>query len=600
MTAAEAASARGGTRWGETALLGAALASVVFHVWLIFSGLQPALVTRPAHLALAIPFVFFFAPSGRRAGWKSWVAGGLGILACLYVIWNREALVDQYGSLEGPLQYAIAVLLLLLVLEMARRSVEPYMPAFAALLLLYGAFGQYLPGSWGHAGIPLADYLGTLTIAEGGIWGDLTGISAELVAPFLILGAFVAVGEAGKGFMSLATQLAGRYRAGTAKIEVLASALYGTISGSASANVAGTGSFTIPAMIRAGYPRSFAAAVEAVASTGGQIMPPVMGAGVFLMAELIRVPYAELMVVATLPAALFFATAWFGVDLFAVRLGLLGKQKADLPGWPTVARTLPFFIVPFAIMTVALALTPFTAAFAAAIATVVGVLMLLVDSSGTVDFARWAARCREAALRAAQQIAFVASIIICAGIITGVLNATGLGVKLTSAIVTLSGGELWAALLWSAIACILLGMELPTTAAYIICISVAGPALEKLGLPALQAHLFVFWYALLCTITPPVCGNVFIAAGIAGAPWLEVAFISLRLGIGLFIVPVGFIANPSLLELGSSPLLALAATVKVGAGLWLVSYAAIQAGAPLVRRAAAFLAGAALILLLGF
>ena len=573
-----------------------ALASVTFHIGLIFTGLLPSLVTRPAHLALALPFVFVFgATGGNLRRWIGYGCCAVGVAGCLYIILNRAAVADQYGSLEGWGQYVLAVALILIVLEMARRAIKPVLPGFALIVLLYGLFGDRLPDVVAHQGLPLDSFLGTLVVAEGGLWGQLTDISVNLVAPFLVLGAFVSAGEAGTGFMSLATQLAGRYRAGAAKVAVLASAMYGTISGSASANVASVGTITIPAMKRMGYPASFAAGIEAVASTGGQIMPPVMGAGAFLMAELLRVTYADIMVAATLPAILFFWTAWAGVHHYAGRLGLRGLDAADLPGWPLVLRTMPFFLLPFGVLVTLLLLTDYTAQYGAALATVLTAAVLMFDDRGRASLGLWLRRSRRAIVDAAEQIAMIASVIICAGLIVGVFNMTGIGVKLTSLILGLSGGQLWPALGLTAVACIILGMEVPTTAAYIICVSVAGPALVKLGLSPLHTHMFVFWYALLSTITPPVCGTVYIAAGIAETPWLPVAARAMRIGLGLFIVPLGFVANPALIALGTSPVLALAAAIKVGAATWLLSYGAIEGGGAGWRRILALLAGAGLM-----
>lgn len=577
-------------------MLAAAAVSVAVHLWLVFSGLVPTLVSRPLHMALALPFVFLFAPARnvalRVSGLLALAAGWTG---CFYILINRASVSEQYGALAGWHQYAMAAALVLVALEMARRAVQPVLPAIALLTLLYGLFGEHIPGSFGHPGIPLDYFLGALVIAEGGLWGQLTGISVDLIVPFVILGAFVSAGEAGNGFMNLSTQLAGRFRAGAAKVAVLASAMYGTIAGSASANVASTGAVTIPAMKRLGYPPSMAAAVEAVASTGGQIMPPVMGAGVFLMAELLRTTYAELMVVAILPAILFFLTSWFGVHHFAHRHDLRGLAAAELPGWARVARTMPFFLLPFGVLVGMLAGGDYGAAYSAVFATAVTALLLPVDSSAGLSPGLLWRRAQEALVDAARQIALIAAIVICAGLIVGTFAMTGLGVKITSLIVGLSGGKLWVALLLTALACIVLGMELPTTAAYLICIAVAGPALVKLGLPPLHAHMFVFWYALLCTITPPVCGNVYIASAIAETPWLPVAWQSLRIGLGLFVVPLGFVANPSLLLLSSAPGAALLAAAKVGGGVWLLSYAAIRTDGAVVLRGLATAAALGLI-----
>jgi len=470
----------------------------------------------------------------------------------------------------------MAITILVAVLEMARRSVKAVLPTIASLALAYGFWGHLLPGTFSHGELPFNYFLGTLVIAEGGVWSGMTEISAQTIAPFVILGCFISAGAAGTGFMALAIQLAGRFRAGAAKVAVLSSAMYGTISGVAAANTASTGMVTIPAMKRLGYPPSMAAAVEAVASTGGQIMPPLMGSGIFVMAELLRVDYMSIMLAAIPPAFLFFVTVWFGVHLFAIRWDLKGLKKEDLPGWVVVARTFPFFAVPFTLLIYMLAFTAFTAPYAAAMATLATAVLLLMDGYGQIVWRRWLHRLWVACVSSGQQVAGIAAIIICASLIVGVFNMTGIGVKVTSLILSVSGGNLWVALILTGIAGLVLGMELPTTAAYIITVAVAGPALMELGVPELYTHLFVFWYALLCTITPPVCGNVFIAAGLAGTAWLPVALRSMQLGIGLFILPLGFIANPSMLLMATDPSMMLLASLKVGAGLWMISAAAIN------------------------
>jgi TRAP transporter 4TM/12TM fusion protein len=306
-------------------------------------------------------------------------------------------------------------------------------------------------------------------------------------------------------------------------------------------------------------------------------MPPVMGAGAFIMAELLRVQYSDIAIASILPALIFFATAWIGVHFFSLRYDLPGVPADQMPSWSLVLRTVPFFLAPLGILVVMMMVLGYSPALSAMAAAGATILMLFyVGSDNRLSSGVWWSRFKVGLKDAAEQIAMIAAILLCAGIIVGVFNVTGLGVKITSLILDFSGGKLWVALVLTAIACIVLGMELPTTAAYLICISVAGPALEKLGLPALQGHMYVFWYALLCTITPPVCGTVFVAAGIAGAPWLQVAFQAMRIGLGLFVIPLGFIANPALLSLQTEPLLALAAAAKVMLGLFLLSLALIH------------------------
>lgn len=548
------------------------VATVGFHLYLVLSGLIPNLVTRPIHYLLALPWIFLFAPARSRAArLAGWACCALGGAAAAWVAIRSGPLADQYGILKGPAQIAAAAVLIVVALEMARRAINGVLPAITVLVLAYGFFGHHVPGAFGHDRLSLDSFLGDLTISEMGLWSELTGLSADTIAPFLILGAFISAGAAGTGFMALATQIAGRYRAGAAKVAVLSSALYGTISGSASANTASTGMVTIPAMKRLGYPPSLAAATEAVASTGGQIMPPLMGAGIFVMAELLALPYRTIMVAAAPAALLFFVTAWIGVHRYAIRFDLRGLPAAELPGWARVWATLPFFAVPFAVVIYVLGWTGYTPQYAALFATLATVGLLAFDAAGRPDLRRWLDRLRVASVDAARQIATIAAILICASLITGVFHKTGLGVKITSMILSTSDGSLWLALALTGLASLLLGMELPTTAAYVICIAVAGDALQSLGLPALYAHLFVFWYALLCTITPPVCGNVFIAAGIANTPWLPVAGRAMALGVGLFVLPLGFVANPGMLKVASDPAWALLATAKVGAGLWLIS-----------------------------
>lgn len=573
--------------------VGLALASVVFHLGLVFSGLVPNLVSRPVHLIFVLPWVLVRGQAGLML-WSGVALSGLGIAAALWVALNQDALGDQYGFLEGDLQLAIAVVLILVVLEAARRAIGWPLPLVAAAALAYGLWGQHIPGRFGHAGTPLASFFGTLTISEGGLWGPLTAVSVNIVAVFVIFGAVLNAGEAGQGFMNLAAAAAGRLRGGAAKVAVLSSALFGSISGSASANVASTGAITLPAMVGLGYPRRIAAAVEAVASSGGQIMPPLMGAGAFVMVELTGVPYPGIMAAATLPALLYFWAVWVGIDGYARRFGLRGLAAADRPAMRDVAVTSAFFLVPFAVLLWGMFGLGVTPQYAASLAIFVAAALLLVGGDLRVDLPRAARRAEAALVAAGGQVALIGSIIFCASLVIGVLGVTGLGVKLTSLILSASGGLLWPSLLLTAAACLVLGMEVPTTAAYVICVSVAGPALIELGLMPLQAHLFVFWYALLSTITPPVCGAVFIAAGMVGENWLKVALSAMTLGVGLYLIPLGMIAAPDLIALASAPFAALFSALRIGAGLAAVSWGMVSRGHP-VWRALSLAAGAVLI-----
>jgi TRAP transporter 4TM/12TM fusion protein len=574
--------------------IGLGALSVVFHLWLIFSGLVPNLVSRPLHMALVIPWVFLFKPSVGLWRICDWGFALVGVAACLWIVANHNLLLDQYGYLANQFQTVIAVVLLVTVLEMARRSIGWPLPLLAFAALLYGLFGDYVPGEFGHPGTPLASFLGTMTIAEGGIWGTLTGVSVSIVAIFVIFGAMLNAGEAGAGFMNVAASAAGRLRGGAAKVSVLSSALFGSISGSASANVASTGIVTLPTMVSLGYPKRIAAAVEAVASSGGQIMPPLMGAGAFVMVELTGIPYADIIVAAALPALLYFFAVWIGVDIYALRFGLRPLNRDARPALRTVLITASFFLIPFSVLLIVMYIG-FTPQYAAAVAILAATLLLFINGSMAVSLRSGMTRICDAAIMAGGQIAMIASIILCASIIIGVLGITGLGIKVTSLILSFSGGMIWPALLLTALACLFLGMEVPTTAAYVICVSVAGPALIDLGMAPLTVHLFVFWYALLSTITPPVCGGVFIAAGMVGENWLRVALTSMSLGIGLYLIPLGMVVHPELLTIGATPVLSLFAFCKIALALGLTSYAVISAGKPL-HRLISIILGVALLL----
>ena len=543
--------------------------SITFHVWLIFSGLVPSLVSRPLHMALALPWVFVFAAQGtykRRFGLFLTIVGSL---FCGFIALNESALSDQYGFITGGWQITVGVGLILLTLEMARRAVSWPLPLITFLFLIYGLFGSHIPGEFGHPGLPFNSFLGTLVITEGGLWGKLTGVSVSVVAVFVIFGAILNAGEAGQGFMNIAIAAAGRLKGGAAKVSVLSSALFGSISGSASANVASTGMVTLPSMRQLGYPKRIAAAVEAVASTGGQIMPPLMGAGAFVMVELTGIPYTQIILAAALPAILYFATVWIGVNGYADRHDLKPYRDDMRPAFRTVIATSLFFAVPFAALLIVM-FSGYTPQFAAACAIIIAALLLLTGTDLAFNLPRTRERLMQAAITAGRQISMIASIILCASIIVGILGMTGLGVKITSGILAFSGDSLWMALMLTALACIILGMEVPTTAAYVICVSVAGPALIDMGVAPLLVHLFIFWYALLSTITPPVCGGVFIASSMVEENWLPVAGSAMSLGLGLYVIPLALIRHPELTGLADAPIAALLTALQIGVGLALL------------------------------
>ena len=304
-------------------------------------------------------------------------------------------------------------------------------------------------------------------------------------------------------------------------------------------------------------------------------MPPLMGAGAFVMVELTGVPYTEVMAAAILPALLYFLAIWAGINAHSQNKALPGLSADQQPSVRVVATTAAFFFMPFALLLERMFNGGYTPQYAACMAILVGFILLIFDVNFSTSWPRLKQRVETVCLTAGKQIALIASIILCAGIIIGVLGQTGLGVKITSTILSVANNELWPALLLTALACLLLGMEVPTTAAYVICVSVAGPALVQLGLEPLLVHLFVFWFALLSTITPPVCGAVFIAAGMVEENWLKVAGSAMALGVGLYLIPLVMIVKPELISLVQTPGNALIVFVQSALGLTAISYGII-------------------------
>ena len=552
------------------------LGSIIFHMFLIFSGLIPNLVSRPIHMAFAIPWIFLYSENDKKVSFINIVLAVLGVLSCLWIALNHNLISDQYGFIENEFQFILSLFLLFLVLEMARRSVGWPLPLVTLIALLYGMLGYLIPGEFGHPGIPVNSFLGNLTIAETGLWGSLTNVSVTIVSIFVIFGCFLNAGEAGEGFMNIAKFFAGKLKGGAAKVSIISSALFGSISGSASANVASTGSITLPTMKKLGYPKKLAASVEAVASSGGQIMPPLMGAGAFVMVELTGIPYDEIIVAAFLPALLFFFTVWIGINFYSGIYNLKPLPEKDTPNKKLVFFTFIFFLVPFFILLFFM-FSGFTPQFSASIAILLSFVLLFFNLNTKFDIKVGFDRFKKACNLCGKQISLIASIILCASLIIGVLAMTGLGIKLTSLIMSFSNNNVWLALLFTALACLILGMEVPTTAAYIICVTVAGPALIDMGLDILLVHLFVFWFALLSTITPPVCGTVFIAAGMVNENWVKVSITSMILGLGLYFIPLGMVSNPSLIKLGSTPIEALIAMFKISICLLMFSFSIIKA-----------------------
>jgi TRAP transporter 4TM/12TM fusion protein len=538
-----------------------AIAMSVFHIYALgFTVLDPW-VLADLHLMFATVLCFMLFPFSRGLEAPGPVEGlidlaivAVALASYAYVIIDMEALLDRAGSFPTTLDLVFGGAAILMTLEMTRRTTGMALPLVAIVALLYGKFGDWIPGIFGHRGYPI-DRIISVVFSLDGIFSTALQVSAKYIFLFILFGAFLQASGAGKFFLDLASAAVGSIRGGPAKIAVFASALFGTISGSAVANTAATGAVTIPLMKRVGYRPQFAAAVEAVASTGGQIMPPIMGAGAFIIADIVGVSYWEVAVAAIIPALLYFTTVLISVDLEAVRTGLRGMPKDQLPPTGHVMRQGGHLLLPIFILLFSLAVLRTSPIRAALYALAAMYAVSFLRRHTRMNFPKLVEAMESGAKGSLEVVAACAT----AGIVVGILNLTGLGQTIASIIIELSQGVILVALVLAMVVCVVLGMGLPTTPAYIIAASVVAPALVKLNIPPMNTHLFVFYFTCVAVITPPVALASFTAAGIAGANPMKVGMTSVKLGIAAFIVPYMFVYNPSLI--GEGPLLIIAASI---------------------------------------
>ncbi len=505
-------------------------------------GLQPATYFRPTHLSwiLCLGFLVYpLAPGGWRRG-----VDYAAIAAVLWAAWR--ILQFDYQSLDhllyglNPADYAAGLIIFAAVLEMARRSVGMVMMIIGGVFLLYALFGNYLPDVIATRGFSLERVVRFQIYTGAGIFGAPIGIAAGAVFSFVLFGAFLQVTGAGKFLIDLSFAVAGRYRGGPAKASVLASAAMGSISGSAIANTVTTGALTIPMMKKLGYQPAEAAGIEAGASTGGQIMPPIMGAGAFVMAEFTKTPYGDIVWMSLIPAGLYFLSVLLYVHLIAVKSGF--KGMADVSGiWPVVKEGAQY-LLPLVLITGLLLqnYSPVLVGVAGCLAVVLASLLRAghrIRLKGLVE-----------ALRMGAVLAVPISVdCAVAGLVVGTIGQTGVGLQFTESVVSLSQGYLWLALVLVALAALILGMGLPATAAYIVLSVMTGPALVELGLALITAHMIIFWLAQTSNVTPPIALAAFAGAGVAGAPPMRAAVEAFKLANGLFVIPLMMAYSPLLL-----------------------------------------------------
>ncbi len=496
-------------------------------------GLQPATYLRPTHLAWVLCLGYLIYPLSQSKGARLWDFAVIALV--LFAAWR--VLNFDYRSLDHllygltSLDFAAGLILLGATLELARRAVGPVMMIIGLVFLLYGAFGNYLPDVLATRGFSFERIVRFQVFTQAGLFGAPIGIAAGAVFMFVLFGAFLQVTGAGKFLIDLSFAAAGRFRGGPAKASVLASAAMGSISGSAIANTVTTGSLTIPMMKQLGYKPEEAAGIEAAASTGGQIMPPIMGAGAFVMAEFTKTAYGEIVWMSLVPALLYFTSVLLYVHILAAKAGFTGMRDAS--GVWRVIREGAQFLLPLVLIT-ALLLQNYSPVLVGVAGCAAVVAASLIRKHTRVSFTDIADALYTGA-RLAVPISIACAV---AGVVVGTIGQTGVGLQFTESVVGLSDGRLWLALALVAVAALVLGMGLPATAAYIVLAVMTGPALQELGLALITAHMIIFWLSQTSNVTPPIALAAFAGAGVAGARPMGAAVEAFKLASGLFVIPL--------------------------------------------------------------
>lgn len=522
------------------------IAMSLFHLYTAGIATMPITIQRAIHLTFAIVAVYILYPAGRKGSktntpWYDWaLAVTSGIVVGYIIFFFNE--IARRGAEPLPREIILGVAAIILVIEAGRRVVGNVLPCISIIFLLYCRWGYYAPGMFQIRGYSLSRIIQHMYLTPEGIFGLALGVSATFVIVFIIFGAFLSQSGGARFFNELALSLAGGSPGGPAKVAVVASGLLGTINGSSVANVATTGTFTIPLMKKVGYQPYYAGAVEAVASTGGQLMPPIMGAGAFIMSEFLGLPYLTIAAAAIIPALLYYIAIFTNVHIRAKKQGLEGLPKEELPLLGDVMRKEGHLLIPVIVImaTLIMKYTPLRAGFVGVVS-VIAVSSLKKNTRMSLGNVLGAL---EDGARGALGVALACALV---GFVVGTSSLTSLGLTISNNIIEISGGNLLLTLVMAMVACLVLGMGLPTTANYIVCSTIIAPALIGMKILPLAAHLFVFYFGIMADLTPPVCLAAFTGAGIAGASPAKTGFTATKIALASYLLPYAFVYNPMLL-----------------------------------------------------
>ncbi|MDR3107007.1 MAG: TRAP transporter permease [Bifidobacteriaceae bacterium] len=525
---------------------GLCVAVSVYHLWTAVGTPPVTLEHRSLHVGMMLVLGFFLYPMFRGSSrvtvaWYDWVLMALAASVPAYFLIDYSGIIDRFGA-PSVMDTVIGTILVVLVLEGARRLTGWALPVLCLAFIAYGLFGRDLPGMLGHRGYPWKSLANVFMNTEG-IFGTAVGVSCSYIFLFILFGAVMAQSGMGQFFNDLAMAVAGSARGGPAKVSVIASGLLGSINGSAVANVVTTGAFTIPLMKRSGYPKVFAGAVEASSSVGGQLLPPIMGAAAFIMAETIGVPYSQVVIWAIIPALLYYLGVITQVHLRAAKLGLEGVPRDRLPALRAVMAKRGHLLIPILFLLYMLFFSGATVIHSAAYTIGLTVLVAQCRQSTRMSLKG----ILDALADGARLTVPVAVACAAVGIIVGVFAKTGFALNLAASIIDLGQTSVLATLALAMITCMILGMGVPSIPAYVVTAAIAAPALAGLGIPVAAAHMFAFYFAMFANITPPVALASFAAAGLAGGEPMRTGVASFKLSLAGFIVPYMFVFSPALM-----------------------------------------------------
>lgn len=533
----------------EILIAAVAFLFALFHLYTAITGSLMAIYQRGVHYMFAATLLFLTVPTKTKSKVVNIVLDCVfllcAILPILYLLFNEKWLINRFFYIEEFTwyQYLFCAMMIIAILESTRRKLGKALPIIACVAMFYMLFGKYLPGALGNGGFSTIAFVDTLYTTTEGVFGSALGASSTYVILFIIFGAFLEASGVGDYFINVAMLLTRRSKGGPAKAAVISSALFGSISGSAIANVATTGQITIPIMKKAGYDSDYSGAVEAVASTGGQIMPPVMGAVAFIMAEYTGIPYVQILKAAIVPALLYYTAVFLMVHLEAERLGLEPiSTNALTKEEKSILIKGSYLFTPLVVLVGGLVLG-YSATYSCLFSMVAVIIVSMFKKETRITPKKFV----QCLINGAKGSVGVALACACSGIVVGIINYTGVGTRLSSALVALSGNNLILALILTAVSCLVLGMGLPSVPAYIVVATLLVPSLVKMGVSLMGAHLFAFYYSSIANITPPVALAAYTAAGLSGGSPMRTGYKAFMLGVAAYIVPFMFAINPALL-----------------------------------------------------